>query len=233
MSSCAETPQDMAFIPAGEFVLGAKPVDSSPEFLTDRTASANAQPMQIHKTGAFYIDRYEATYDQFLRFKPQSKNEEGKSGEPRRGISWYEADAYCLWMNKRLPTEFEWEKAARGDKGNLFAWGNEFRREYTNMGKTVKPVGSNEKDRSVYGVYDMNGNVSEWTASSYKPYPDSKLEDPNFGEKFKVIRGGGIQKSEHGFMPEFGMLFYRNYAPPHISMSDTGFRCARSAESAK
>ena len=223
----------MVLVPAGEFVLGAKPVDSSPQFLTDRTASVNAQPMQTHKLDAFYIDRHEVTYEQFLRFKPQSTYDDGKPGEPRRGVSWHEADAYCLWVHKRLPTEFEWEKAARGTKGNLYVWGNEFHREYANMGKSVKPVGGFEKDKSEYGVYDMNGNVSEWTASAYKPYPGSKADDPNFGEKFKVIRGGSIQKTEHGFMLEFASLFYRNYAPPTMRLSDTGFRCAKSAETAK
>lgn len=219
----------MVLIPAGEFILGADPHESSPQFSSEQTSSLNAQPRQTYKLEAFYIDAYEVAYDQFLQFKPHSGYEGGKAGDPRRGVSWYEADAYCLWLGKRLPTEFEWEKAARGTKGNLFAWGNEFHRDYSNMGKTVKPVGSVATDKSVYSVYDMNGNVSEWTASSYKPYPGAKLEDSNFGEKFKVIRGGSIQKTEHGFMPEFGMLFYRNYAPPHMRLWDTGFRCAKTA----
>lgn len=220
----------MALIPAGEFILGAESRESSPQFSSAQTTSLNAQPRQRYMLDAFYIDRYEVTYDQFLKFKPLSEYEGGKPMDPRRGVSWYEADAYCLWMKKRLPTEFEWEKAARGTNGNLFAWGNEFHRDYTNMGKTVKPVGSVATDKSVYSVFDMNGNVSEWTASSYKSYPGSKFEDPNFGEKFKVIRGGSIQKTEHGFMPEFGMLFYRNYSPPNIRLLDTGFRCAKSAK---
>ena len=231
LTSCQLTPQDMVLIPAGEFTLGTSTLESSPRFLSERTSSQNAQPMQQYKLDAFYIDRHEVTYEQFLKFKPQSEYQDGKPDEPRRGVSWFEADAYCLWLKKRLPTEFEWEKAARGPKGNLFVWGNEFHREYTNMGKTVKPVGSTVNDRSFYDVYDMNGNVSEWTASAYKPYPGSKHEDPNFGERYKVIRGGSIQKNEHGFMPEFGMLFYRNYAPPGLRMWDTGFRCAKSTES--
>lgn len=229
LTSCQEVPSGMVSIPAGEFVLGTDSRESSPQFMSGQTASLNAQPRQNFKVEAFYIDRFEVTYEQFLKFKPQSQYEEGKPGEPRRGVSWYEADAYCLWLKKRLPTEFEWEKAARGVGGNLFAWGSEFHRDYTNMGKTIKPVGSVATDKSAYSVYDMNGNVSEWTASSYKPYPGSKYEDPDFGEKFKVIRGGSIQKTEHGFMPEFGMLFYRNHAPPYMRLQDTGFRCAKSA----
>ena len=177
---------------------------------------------------AFYIDIHEVSYAELLQFKPQAQYPEGRFNNPVQGISWFEADAYCLWLGKRLPTEFEWEKAARGPEGNLYVWGNEFKRENANFGKTVQPPAQQPQDISEFGVYDLNGNVSEWTASWYLPYQDSTFQDPNFGKKYKVIRGGAINKREHGFMKEFALLPYRNFAPPKMRSWDTGFRCARS-----
>ena len=230
--SATENPEDMVRIPAGEFQLGMKPSEDLPAFMSDRTSSANAQPMQAMHLDAFYIDKYEVTYAEFLQFKPSAKYAEGRARHPVRGVTWYEADAYCLWRGKRLPTEFEWEKAARGEAGRLFVWGDEFDKNKANFGKTVRPVGSVETDVSVYGVHDLNGNVSEWTSSWYKPYPGSEHEDSNFGENFKVIRGGAYKKREHGFMEQFATLPFRNIAPPPMRTWNTGFRCARSASEA-
>ncbi|MCF8720697.1 formylglycine-generating enzyme required for sulfatase activity [Nitrospina gracilis Nb-211] len=224
---------DMVLIPAGEFQLGMPASDNIPAFMSDRTSSANAQPMQNLHLDAFYIDRNEVTYADFLAFKPSARYAEGRANHPVRGISWYEADAYCLWLGKRLPTEFEWEKAARGDDGRLFVWGNELDKSKANFGKTPQPVGSVKTDVSVYGVQDMNGNVSEWTASWYQPYPNSNHQDSNFGENFKVIRGGAYNKREHGFMEQFAMIPYRNVAPPTMRTWNTGFRCARSIPKAE
>jgi formylglycine-generating enzyme required for sulfatase activity len=229
LSACQNQPRDMVLIPAGEFKLGIDANDKLLSFVSDATANLNAQPLQNYRVDAFYIDIHEVTYEQFLQFKPKARYDEGKPGYPVQGISWFEADAYCLWAGKRLPTEFEWEKAARGADGRVFAWGNEFHREFANFGKTLQPVGAFEKDKSDQGVYDMNGNLAEWTASSYDPYPGSQHQDENYGKGLKVIRGGSFHKREHGFMTEFVMLTHRSFAPPGIRAWDTGFRCARSA----
>lgn len=218
----------MVLVPEGEFILGIDPQNQVSQFMTDTTAALNAQPRQTISLEAFYIDRYEVTFQQFTQFKPETAYEVKDIGEPVRGISWYEADAYCLWRRKRLPTEFEWEKAARGGDDRLFVWGNTFHRDYANMGKTVRPGGNFKQDTTALGIYDLNGNVSEWTADWYQPYPDSKHKDKGFGKLYKVIRGGSIQKKEHGFMKEFTMVPYRNFAPPNQRFWDTGFRCARS-----
>ena len=225
----------MILIPGGDFKLGVDPADKLLSFVSDATANLNAQPLQTHHVAAFYIDAYEVTYEQFLQFKPKARYDNGKPGNPIQSASWFEADAYCLWAGKRLPSEFEWEKAARGADGRLFAWGNEFHREFANFGKSLQPVGVFEKDKSPYGVYDMNGNLAEWTASNYEPYPNSQSaadrphKDENFGKNLKVIRGGSFYKREHGFMTEFVILTHRNFAPPAVRAWDTGFRCARSA----
>lgn len=218
----------MVLIPSGEFTLGISSGKSAPRFMSERTTGKNAQPQQKVFLDSFYIDRFEVTYEDFLRFKPRVKYKILMLNEPIRGISWYEADAYCLWIGKRLPTEFEWERTARGGEDQLFVWGQDFHMDWANLGKTVQTVGSFEKDVSRDGVYDMNGNVSEWTASWYSPYPNSTFQDENFGEKYKVTRGAGIQKREHGFMQEFTTLTYRNFVPPSGKFWDTGFRCALS-----
>lgn len=225
-SNATEPYEGMVFIPAGEFQLGMEPSKDLPAFMSDRTSSANAQPLQSMHLDAFYIDKFEVTYAEFLQFKPSAQYAEGRAQHPVRGVTWYEADAYCLWRGKRLPTEFEWEKAARGEDGRLFVWGNRFDINKANFGKTVLPVGQVETDVSVYGVHDMNGNVSEWTSNWYQPYPGSTHADSNFGKKFKVIRGGAYNKTEHGFMEQFAMLPFRNVAPPTLRTWNTGFRCA-------
>lgn len=223
---------EMILIPAGTFIQGLDPTSELPSFLSDRTSSKNAQPRQEMFLEAFYIDIHEVSYAEFLRFNSQARYPEGRFDQPVRGISWFKADAYCLWLGKRLPTEFEWEKAARGFEGNLYVWGNKFHRENANFGKTVQPGGKHPKDVSAFGVFDLNGNVSEWTASWYEPYKGSAFKDPNYGRKYKVIRGGAINKREHGFLKEFALLPYRNFAPPQMRSWDTGFRCARSAPEA-
>jgi len=217
----------MVFISAGEFTLGMPPDEKITKFMSDLTLSLNAQPAQKIYLDAFFIDKHEITYNAFLSFKPNLEYKVNDSKEPIRGVSWYEADAYCLSQGKRLPTEIEWEKAARGTDERLFVWGSEFDRNYANFGKQVQPVGLNKKDRSIYGLADMNGNVSEWTANWYKPYTNSKFKDPLFGKNVKVLRGGSFHKMEHGFMKEFTMLPYRNFAPPADRFWDTGFRCAK------
>ena len=232
LGSCSEPIEpesDMVLIPAGPFTMGLDPAEEIPSFVPDRTSSKNAQPQHEITLDAFYMDIHEVSYGEFLKFKLKARYTEGRLSHPVQGISWFEADAYCLWLGKRLPTEPEWEKAARGLKGNLYVWGNEFKRENANFGKSVQPSAKRPRDLSDLGVYDLNGNVSEWTASWYQPYPGSTFKDPNFGGKYKVIRGGAINKREHGFLKQFALLPYRNFAPPQMRSWDTGFRCARSA----
>tara|TARA_B100000686_G_scaffold109144_1_gene116274 strand:+ start:5256 stop:5915 length:660 start_codon:yes stop_codon:yes gene_type:complete len=218
----------MVKIPAGEFALGFGPTSELIPFISDKTAGLNAQPKQNLFLKTFYIDRHETTYEDFIIFKPQARYPTKKPKEPVRGVSWFEADSYCHFIGKRLPTEFEWEKAARGFDDRLFVWGNKFIRENANFSKIVYPVNMKNKDKSKFGVWGMNGNVSEWTSSWYKPYPNSIHKDVNYGKKFKVTRGGSIFKRKHGFMKEFTMIPYRNILPLNGRFWDTGFRCARS-----
>jgi formylglycine-generating enzyme required for sulfatase activity len=215
-------------IPEGVFTLGVNPNNKIIHFMSDTTLSLNAQPAQKIYLKSFFIDQFEVTYETFHRFKPKFRYETVNPNEPIRGVSWYEADAYCLFQGKRLPTEIEWEKAARGPDERLFVWGKQFRQENANFGKQVRPVGSLPNDTSVYGIGDLNGNVSEWTANWYSPYKNSEFKDDLYGKKVKVIRGGSFHKVKHGLMKEFTVLPYRNFAPPQERFWDTGFRCAKS-----
>ena len=129
LSACDENRHpEMVEIPAGEFTLGFDPASELIPFMSDKTAGLNAQPKQALYLKTFYIDRYETTYEEFIKFKPLAKYSTHIPNEPIRGVSWFEADSYCSSKGKRLPTEFEWEKAARGSDKRLFVWGNDFNR---------------------------------------------------------------------------------------------------------
>jgi len=151
---------------------------------------------------------------------------------PVGNVSWFEAKAYCEWRGGRLPSEAEWEKAARGKNGNEYPWGNEWNPKFANTGDDgewedgVAPVGAYKMNMSPFGVMDMAGNVWEWVADWYKAYPESSYQSNLYGETYRVIRGGG------GGMGHYAISYFyrtstRQYSEPEMQSADVGFRCAK------
>lgn len=151
---------------------------------------------------------------------------------PVTGVTWFDAKKYCAWRGARLPSEQEWEKAARGTDGREFPWGNNWDPKITNTGddsqeeEGIVAVGAFPNNASPYGVYDLSGNVWEWVEDWYDVVPGSDYKDPEYGQKNKVIRGGS------GGMGHYAIsYFYRNatrqYAPTDTMAEDIGFRCVK------
>ena len=251
---------NMILIPGGTFEMGI-PADQIEQLQRDYHISfaglfTTEVPRHTVQLDAFYIDPYPVTNAEFKAFldaQPAWQPDHipahfhngdylkhwtddiyppGKADHPVVYVSWYAAVAYAQWIGKRLPTEAEWEKAARGDDGRAYPWGNDFVAENGNFyeggirGTTA--VGSFPAGASPYGVEDMAGNVREWTADDFVAYPGAAADaDPFFGQGNKVNRGGGWFDGEDG---EIVTTYNRNAGPPSTSANDDiGFRCARDA----
>ncbi len=234
-------PADMTLIPAGEFIMGSNEVDREAKALqygSRKPWYANERPERKVTLPDFYIDRTEVTNKSYKEFVDATKHEappdwvngayQGSADNPVAYVNWADAAAYCEWKGKRLPTEQEWEKAARGTDGRRFPWGNDFDLKKVNtMGEYqgTTRVGMFPDGKSPYGVLDMAGNVQEWTADWYKPYPGSDYNDKDYGEKFKVLRGGGWGGMGHYTLQVYVRSAFRNIAPPDGRYNDVGFRC--------
>lgn len=228
--------REMVEIPEGPFTMGYNQGDP------DETP---AHPVYV-KT--YLIDLKEVTQSEYDRFVKMTKREKPQvpvfeediaklrgPDFPVVGIGWNDAFAYCRWAGKRLPTEAEWEKAARGEGQRLYPWGKEFTYAYSNIGghddgfPYLSPVGSYEMGRSPYGVYDMMGNVAEWVADTYDAhyYENSPFRDPPGPDttEFKVIRGSTWRDSKLN-----ARLTKRFSAKMWRTDATIGFRCTQDVE---
>lgn len=202
---------EMVYVPAGCFMMG------SASFARDE------QPVHEVCLEAFWLDRYEVTNAQY-----------GASGyfsggsRPRETVTWYAARDFCASRKARLPTEAEWEYAARGPQGWLYPWGNEFNPDNVvftaNSGWQTANVGSRPGGVSWVGAYDLIGNVWEWVSSAYRPYPynavDGREDDTGLD---RVLRGGSW-----GDKQDLLRATYRLTYSPRERGYSLGFRCARS-----
>ena len=233
----------MIKVPAGPFLMGSQPNDvewtartffaESIEWYRDET------PGQAVHLEEFFIDRTEVTVENYSRFiaetgKLQPKYiDNSKFNQPRQpavGMSWQDAVDYCTWLGKRLPTEAEWEKSARGTDGRRYPWGNDLDVLKSNTRGTKDrfrysaPVGSFPEGQSPYGVLDMAGNVFEWTKDWYEPYPGNDQKSDMFGKKFKVIKGGSWKADM-----DLARSALRGKSLPSQRWNYVGFRCAKSS----
>lgn len=171
--------QHMMLIPAGEFRMGS--------LEGDKNAESDESPQRVIDLPDFYIDKLEVSNIDYKRFTdatsyPTPENWEdgeypyGTDFYPVSEISWWEATAYARWVGKRLPTEAEWEKAARGTDARRYPWGDKFDDDLANVSKSYEQVASYFEGASPYQVLNMAGNVAEWTASAYAPYPHINLD---------------------------------------------------------
>lgn len=217
-------PAGMVYIPGGVFDMGREDGDEY------------EKPQHLVEVKPFYLDRTEVTNERYKAFVEATghrapKHWRGKqppAGEekfPVVNISWDDAVAFAAWEDKRLPTEEEWEFAARGRDGRLYPWGSEWNPEFANTaesstGKIVE-VGRYPGGASPFGVLDLCGNVWEWTASDLRSYLTQEVLAPNF----KVIRGGAFDVRK-----EYATATYRGYVQADKVYPKTGFRGARSAQ---
>jgi sulfatase modifying factor 1 len=237
---------NMVLVPAGEFLMGSDAGD------------VDERPQRRVYLDAFEIDRYEVTNIQYRRFllatgreppqhwperyvaflpdrDPDWRGTDYPAGEatyPVAAVNWEDSTAYCAWVGKRLPTEAEWEKAARGMDGRTYPWGNSWDPSRANVDETgvnyTQPVGSYPDGASPYGAWDMAGNVWEWVADLYdRQYytvaPTRNPMGPGSGTGERILRGGAWDSP-----PDHARASYRNATHCFGPNYRAGFRCARS-----
>jgi formylglycine-generating enzyme required for sulfatase activity len=236
----------MILIPAGPFTMGSN--DGLP----------NERPEHSVTLDAYYIDQYEVTAGRYQQFVESAKRDlpptwddeaaQTMSNLPAVGMSWADAAAYCKWAGRRLPTEAEWEKAARGTDGRRYPWGhmqpfvdiaNYNRGVWVSDAITLVPVNSGLEGMSVrhglkqggkspYGLFHMAGNAAEWVADwydreYYQKSPEKNPTGPSQGEK-RVLRGGSWAD-----LPAALRVTARFSAEPDFEDRTMGFRCAMTA----
>jgi formylglycine-generating enzyme required for sulfatase activity len=199
-------PEEMVYIPAGEFIMG------------------NAEEPGTHRgkpitSSAYLIDRYEVSHEGYNKSHPEHSFSPKKARWPVTFVMFAEAEAFCQAQGKRLPTEVEWEKAARGTDGRKWPWkiyvthpNNGF------SGFMPEPVDKRPEWISPYGIYGMGHNVWEWVAGDYK------LEGAVDEKIFKVVRGGLLQTH---LTIKFSPTWFRNWMDPVAKLNFMGFRCAK------
>ncbi len=224
-------PGDFVTVPEGEFIMGS---DERPD--TAKNQPQLYEPEHKVTLPAFEISIFEVTNGEFARFQIESDYVAegnwrqyyniGKEDYPVANVTFQDAQEYCKWIGGRLPTEQEWEKAARGTDGRPYPWGDEYNALNSNTndtgtGNTVE-AGYVSADESPYGVHDLFGNVTEWTSDKLQPYPKSPARrDPNFTRGYIVVRGASYAIRGSSFK-----LFTRGAYLPK-SQFGIGFRCVK------
>ena len=247
----------MALVPEGDFWMGRFRLWLVDEIGWQARDRMDDRPVHLVHLNAFYIDKNEVSNKDYARFVtetghrrpfhwPKTDISTQRPKLPVYNVSWKDAAAYCSWADKRLPTEAEWEKAARGGYEKMAQpWGNGLQPEnkpysyYSSSSETTPekmahygyPEGPTEVSSfppNGYGLYDVIGNVWEWVADSYELhyYSISPRKNPKgpHGAPYKVYRGGSWSDRDERLLS----VFYRNFTDPNTRASTIGFRCAQS-----
>lgn len=222
----------MVVVPAGPFLMGQ-----------DEGPRSNRPQREVY-LDAFSIDRTEVTnaaFADFVRetgFQPEgwdaARAVPADGGDyPAVGLLWREADAYCRWAGKRLPTEAEWEKAARGTDGRRYPWGEEWDPNLANTAESghgaLRPVGSYPAGASPYGALDLAGNAAEWVAdyfdfSYYSRAPDRNPAGPS------AVLDHGLRGGSWASPAAHAQTFFRDSSHSTRPNPRAGFRCAQTIE---
>ena len=226
----------LVYVPAGEFAMGSTDQDS--------LASKDERPQHPVTLDAFWIDQTEVTNAMYAKCvnagncKPPINTDHfintGYANHPVVSVDWSQANAYCVWSERRLLTEAEWEKAARGTDGRIYPWGNEAPSNaflnYNDAVKDTTAVGQYPNGKSPYGAYDMAGNVWEWTNDWYSEtyYQSSSASNPvgPASSAYQAFRGGSWNNNDY-----FVRSANRGWVEPTSTGYFIGFRCAQSTTS--
>jgi formylglycine-generating enzyme required for sulfatase activity len=221
-------PEGMVYVPAATLMLGSDEPGAD-------IFSTPAHPVPVK---AFFVDKTEVTNAQYKRFVDATGHAApakgwvdgapapGTENKPVVNVAYQDAADFAAWAGKRLPTEAEWELAARGTDGRAYPWGREWDRtkgNFSGKGGKIADVGSAPGGASPFGALDMLGNVWEWTSSEYSLYPGTKAQDEPKSKGSLVIRGGGYEANETVDSTYRG--FWKRGDPgPQL-----GFRCVKDA----
>jgi serine/threonine-protein kinase len=239
-----EDDMTLLYVPAGEFTMGSE------------DGADDEKPIHTVYLDAFWIDQTEVTNAMYARcvnagvcdspnaIESYTRNSYYGNADfdnyPVIFVSWDNANNYCSWADRRLPTETEWEKAARGENANVYPWGDTFDGSLVNFCDTncslgwkndsfddgfadTSPVGYYPAGASPYGALDMAGNVWEWVADWYDAYPGNTVSDDDYGQTYRVLRGGAWFFNDGSVRSAL-----RNWNNPANASYYYGFRCSRS-----
>jgi len=266
-----DAPEDMVLIPGGSFLMGVdktERVDTKKmtlrqqlKYAVSKEAFNDEGPAHMVILDPYYMDKYEVSnkhYAEFIKATDHpapaywDDHRRNKPQQPVSGVNWHDANAYCSWTNKRLPSEAEWEKAARGPEGYKYPWGNELDPTKANFGRKQEytaNVDAYPEGKSPYGIYNMAGNVFEWVDDWYDPnfYKNTKETVNPHGPKEGVFLSSTGTYVDRIATGKKRVIRGGSWYAPAESVTNThrfwndpmnnsygvglGFRCARTVES--
>ncbi len=233
--------EGMVLIPAGEFTMGRTKLTKDDATTMRPRILLDDRPDHKVKLRAYWMDRTEVTHAQYAAFAKATERKtpyhwlggkvpDGSAELPVYNVDWEDATAYCAWKGKRLPTEAEWERAARGGTDGLsYPWGDKADPKLALYNVQTGPGKVGSYPANEFGVHDLAGSVSEWCSDWFEReyYKVSPAENPTGPETglYKVIRGGAWSDS-----PARITVFFRNWVRPNQKTPNLGFRCVKGAE---